>query len=531
MLMPTREEFDAITRLDLNVFAERGFVELNGGAPYLDNYHVAVICAELEAVRIGKERRIAFSLPPRSLKSLLISVVYTAWLLGHDPTTKIICASYGQKLSENFARLTRQIMRSDWYKQLFPHTKLSPDKQSVADFETTAGGYRYASSVGGAITGTGADIIIVDDPTKPEEALSDVERAKSNLWARHTLFTRLNDKVNGKIILVMQRLHEDDMIGHVAELCNMKPIAFAAIAQEDEHYVIKTPFGVRRHSRLEGEALHPAREPLEVLEEIKKAVGAQFFSSQYNQMPAPPGGSIIRSEWFGRYDPANLPTFDIIFQSWDTASRDKELADYSVGTTWGRKGTQLYLLSVFRKKLDWPDLKRAIIQQASIFGASKVYIEDASSGIGLIQDLKNDRFYKVEAVKPKGDKPMRLRNVSAIVEAGQIFVPHQAPWLEDFLHELMMFPNCRYKDQVDSFTQALSKTFLDVSPNQGFHDWVREDLALGPREKRLTIRVNCDDKGKQFQLFGGRNPKREEDGSFLISEEEAVYMAACLYRV
>jgi predicted phage terminase large subunit-like protein len=345
------------------------------------------------------------------------------------------------------------------------------------------------------------------------------------------LFTRLNDKINGKIILVMQRLHEDDMIGHVAELCDMKVIAFPAIAQEDEEYVIKTPFGVRRHSRKAGEALHPAREPLEVLEEIKKAVGPQFFSSQYLAMPAPPGGSIIRREWFGSFDPANPPSFDDVFQSWDTASRGSELADFSVCTTWGRKGRQLYMLGCFRKRLDWPDLKRAIIQQATIFGASKVYIEDASSGIGLIQDLKNDGFYKVEGVKPKGDKIMRLRNVSAIVEAGQIFLPLQASWLEDFLHELTMFPAGRYDDQVDSFSQALTKAFLDVSPSQGFHDMVREDLALGPRRKRLLIRVNCDNKGMQFQLHGGRCPKREEDGSFLISEEEAEYMAAILYRV
>jgi predicted phage terminase large subunit-like protein len=531
MLIPTPEEYAAITRIDFNVFAERAFVELNGAAPYSDNFHLAVIGAELEGVRLGDERRIAFALPPRSLKSILISVAYPAWLLGHDPTTKIICASYGQKLAETFARWTRQVMRSDWYKELYPATRLSPDHQAVGDFNTTAGGYRYASSVGGAITGTGADIIIVDDPTKPEDALSDVKRKEANLWAQHTLFTRLNDKINGKIILVMQRLHEDDMIGHVAELCNMKLIAFPAIAQEDEDYVIKTPFGMRRHSRKEGEALHPTREPLEVLDAIRKAVGPQFFSAQYLQMPAPPGGSIVRREWFSCFDPANPPPFDETLQSWDTASRSDELSDYSVCTSWGRKGRQLYLLSVFRKKLNWPDLKRAIIQQASIFGASKVYIEDASSGIGLIQDLKSDGFYKVEAVKPKGEKPMRLRNVSAIVEAGQIFLPLQAPWLEDFLHELTMFPAGRYDDQVDSFSQALSKAFLDVSPSKGFHDMVREDNALGPRRKRLLIRVNCDDKAMQFQLHGGRCPKREEDGSFLISEEEAEYMAAILYRV
>ena len=531
MLMPDHDEFHALTRLDFNVFVERVFVELNGSEPYLDNFHIGLVCAELEAVRRGDIRRLGIALPPRSLKSIIVSVAYPAWLLGHDPTTKIICASYGQQLADNLARDCRQVMRSDWYRALFPETRLKVDRQSVGFFETTAGGSRHSTSVGGVLTGFGADVIIVDDPTKPEEAISDVERAKANAWANHSLFTRLNDKASGAIILVMQRLHEADMIGHMQSLAEIRLVSFPAIAQCDEQFEWLTPFGVRRHSRREGEALHPDREPLAVLEELRVAMGSRMFAAQYLQMPAPPGGSIVKPEWFQRYDPASLPEFDTIFQSWDTASKASQLSDYSVCTTWGRKGRQLYLLHVLRKRLEYPDLKRAVVDQARLFGAMKVLIEDASSGLALAQDLKNDDFYLVEAIKAKGDKVMRLMSVTAIIEAGQVFVPTHASWLEDYLHELMMFPASRYDDQVDSTSQALMYAFLSTFASEGFLDMVREDLRESRDGPTPCIRVNCDNKGMQFELFGGRKPKREADGTFLITKQEAQYMPADLYRV
>ncbi len=529
--MPDRTEFDAITRLDFNFFVERVFVELNGSEPYLDNFHISLICSELEAVRRGEVRRLAIALPPRSLKSIIVSVAYPAWLLGHDPTTKIICASYGQQLADNLARDCRQVMRSDWYRALFPGTRLNSDRQSVGFFETTAGGSRHSTSVGGVLTGFGADIIIVDDPTKPEEALSDVERAKANAWANHSLFTRLNDKGKGAIILVMQRLHEADMIGHMQSVGEIKLVSFPAIAQCDEDLEWPTPFGMRKHHRAEEEALHHEREPLAVLEELRVAMGTRMFATQYLQMPAPPGGSIVKPEWFQRYDPTNLPEFDNIFQSWDTASKASQLSDYSVCTTWGRKGHQVFLLHVLRKKLEYPDLKRAVIEQLRLFGATKVLIEDASSGMALPQDLKNDGFYQVEAIKPKGDKVMRLNSVTARIEAGHVFVPSQAGWLEDYLTELMMFPAGRYDDQVDSTSQALTYAFIFHSKNQGFLDMVRQDNRERLEGPTPCIRVNCDDKGMQFQLSSGRTPRREEDGSFLVTKEEAQFLAPCLYRV
>jgi predicted phage terminase large subunit-like protein len=453
--MPSPAEFDALTRIDFNVFVERVFAEVNGGMSYLDNFHIAAICAELEAVRRGEVLRLAIALPPRSLKSILVSVAYVAWLLGHDPSTKIICASYGQQLSEALARDCRKVMRSEWYRRLFPATRLTSSRAPAEELTTTAGGYRLATSVGGSITGKGADYFIVDDPTKPEEALSEVVRARANEWARHTLFTRHNDKVSGRIILVMQRLHQDDMIGHVAELTDLRVLSFPAIALANEHYAIRTPFGVRHHQRAEGEALHPAREPLNVLEGLRKALGSQFFTAQYLQMPAPPNGNYVDPGWFGSFDPANPPEFDEILQSWDTGSKDGKTSDYSVCTTWGRKGKQFYLLNVVRKRLTFPELRRAVVEQARLFDARTVIIEDCASGIALIQQLRDDGFHRLQAVKPRGSKVERLEAQTAVMEAGLVFLPASAAWKEDYLFELMLFPAGRHDDQVDSTSQAL----------------------------------------------------------------------------
>ena len=521
MLMPSPQEYDALTRLDFNVFVERVFVELNGSTPYLDNFHIGLICAELEAVRAGEQRRLAIALPPRSLKSLIVSVAFPAWLLGHNPEAKIICASYGQQLADDLARDCRQVLRSDWYRRLFPATRLASDRQGIANFETSAGGLRHATSVGGALTGLGADIIIVDDPTKPEEVLSDVERARANAWARHTLFTRLNDKAKGSIILVMQRLHENDLIGHVSEFAEMKHIAFAAIAKDHEDYAFRTPFGVRRHQRGEGEALHPEREPLEVLEEIRKAIGTRFFSAQYLQMPAPPGGSIVKEEWFPRYNPIDLPPFESIIQSWDTASKASQLSDFSVCTTWGRKGRNFFLLHVLRKRLDYPDLKRTVRDHARAHGATTVLIEECASGIQLIQELRAENVPGLQAVKPKGDKVMRMAGQTAVIESGAVFLPTSAPWLDEYLHEMMMFPAGKYDDQVDSTSQALGYMRTPTGAEAWIEFYRCQALeSYGLRPDDLTVCFQADHDNVEFNVSSGRTVRRDADGFYRVTEGE-----------
>jgi predicted phage terminase large subunit-like protein len=191
-----------------------------------------------------------------------------------------------------------------------------------------------------------------------------------------------------------------------------------------------------------------------------------------------------------------------------------------VCSTWGKKGKRLFLLNVFRNRLEYPDLKRAVVSQARLFDASTVLIEDAASGIALIQDLKNDGFYNMRAVKPKGDKTMRLQTCTGIIEAGFVLLPTQAPWVEEYLHELMMFPAARHDDQVDSTSQALAYFASENAGMEGWIEYMRQELAQSHGAAIPTIRVNHTNLGMSFQLINGRMPVREADGSFLLTEEE-----------
>src|SRR6185437_2936612 len=372
---------------------------------------------------------------------------YVAWLLGHDPTTKIICASYNQDLATRLGRMCLQVMQSDWYRTLFSKTRLASDRPSAEFFETTMGGSRVATSVGGTLVGLGGDYLIVDDPIKPEEAASDVQRKSVNDWFAQSLLTRLNNKSLGRILLIMQRLHEEDLTGYVIAQGGWTHLSLPAIAQQDEIWAITTPFGTIRHRRREGEALHPDREPLAELAKLHASMGSAFFSAQYLQAPTPPGGGIVKIAWFPRFTLEHPPRFDRIVQSWDTAISSKELSSYSVCTTWGVWDTKAYLIHVLRKRLEYPDLRRAVITQAKAFGARIVLIEDAASGASLLQDLRSE-LSSVRGCKPTGDKVMRMNVQTAHIENGFVYLPTAAPWLPELVHELTMFPKGRYADQV-----------------------------------------------------------------------------------
>src|SRR5947209_10955075 len=227
-------ELDVILRSDLGYFAERCFYDLNPQAAFLTNWHLEVVAAKLTAVREGKIRRLIINLPPRHLKSLLASIAFPAWCLGHDPSAQILCVSYAQDLADKLSRDCRHIVAGDWYRGIFP-TRLSPQRAAVPEFDTTAQGCRLATSVGGVLTGRGADIVIIDDPLKPEEVLSRAQRQMANEWYDHTLYSRLNDKFAGAIVLIMHRLHEDDLVGHVLAQAEWEGVLFPAIAEAAEH--------------------------------------------------------------------------------------------------------------------------------------------------------------------------------------------------------------------------------------------------------------------------------------------------------
>ena len=453
-------EYRAVLRRDLATFIERSFRELNPHVRFYPNWHIEEIAQALEDCMLGKIRRLIINVPPRSLKSHCASVAFVAWLLGHNPNAQILCASYAQSLADKHAYDTRSLMTSPLYRATFA-TEISAEKFAVGDFMTTEGGFRLATSVGGVLTGRGADFIIIDDPLKPDEALSGTQRQSTNDWYDHTVYSRLNDKRTGCFILIMQRLHEDDLVGHVQQSGDWKILRFPAIAEEDEcHEIRRLVGGVTTVTRRAGEALHPDREPLETLAELRKTIGEYNFAAQYQQAPAPSGGGMVKLSWFRTYAPTDLPDkFELIIDSWDTANKPTELSDYSVCTTWGLCQKRLYLLHVLRKRLEYPELKRLVRSHAEDFQANTVLIEDKASGTQLIQDLKSDGFYSVTRYSPSMDKVMRLHTVTNTIENGFVYLPEEAHWLAEYLYEMATFPNGKFDDQVDSTSQTL--------------DWVR----------------------------------------------------------
>jgi predicted phage terminase large subunit-like protein len=446
-----------IYRQDLLAFIHRSFLELNPAQTFEYNWHLELIAQSLEDVAYGNCKRLIINVPPRHLKSHSASIAFPAWFLGHFPEKEVACVSYAQDFSDTLARNSRRLMDSAFYRALFA-TRISPSRDSVAEFETTRGGLRFSTSVGGKFTGRGADVIVIDDPLKADEALSDARREGVNGWFDNTLRSRLNRQVHGAIIIVMQRLHADDLVAHVQEFEDWRVLSFSAIAEDDEVYRIRSPYYTSDFKRKEGDILQPTLTPRPILEGLRRTMTPYLFAAQYQQNPQPPLGNLVQREWLKFYTPAEKPdAFDTILQSWDTAVKDTELANFSVCTTWGVKSGKAYLLDVFRRKLAFPALKKAIEAHAELHDATVVLIEDMSSGSQLIQQLRADGFSKVQAAPSlDGNKIMRLNGQTPMIEGGFVLFPKQADWLESYLSELLSFPSSHYDDQVDSTVYALA---------------------------------------------------------------------------
>jgi predicted phage terminase large subunit-like protein len=447
---------DALLRSDFRYFLQKAFATLSPGQRFYMEWHLEAIAHALERVRRGEITRLIINMPPRSLKSTTASAAFPAWLLGHEPEKRIICVSYASDLARKMSNDFRAIMQSPWYQRIFPATRISPHKDTESEMETTRRGYRYSTSIGGTLTGRGGDIVLIDDPLKAVDALSETKRGFVNQWFANTLSSRLDDKRSGAIILVMQRVHMDDLTGYVQELPDQwEVLSLPAIAETSATYAL--PRGRLYHREI-GEALSPIREPLEVLNALRMQLGSDLFSAQYQQEPIPPGGTMIKRHWVKRY--TELPSEHcLVLQSWDTASKGGPENDYSVCTTWmmpsGKK--YWYLADVWRGRVDYPGLKAKAQALAKTWTANRVLVEDTGAGTSLVQELKGS-VSGIIAVKPQGDKVSRMAVASAKFEAGQIYFPERAPWLAELEAELFAFPGHRHDDQCDSISQALLNT-------------------------------------------------------------------------
>jgi hypothetical protein len=318
--------FQAILATDFRAFVEYVFGLLRPGIPFKPNWHIDAMAHKVAQVASGEVKRLIITVPPRHLKSIIASVALPAWYLGHNPSERVVCVSYSADLAKTHSNDFRRIVNDPLYQAVFPRMRI--ERETDAEIQTTLRGRRYATSIGGTLTGRGGNLTIIDDPLKPGDALSEVSRERVIEWYRSTLVTRPDDKQAARIMVVMQRIHVDDLVGYLLDSdAGFEVLSLPAVAQSTTTYDLG---GGRTHTREKGDLLHPAHEPADVLRDIKKNMGSMLFSAQYQQAPEPAGGKIIKRKMLRYYSALERMQNDRIVLSWDIALSEKEAADYSV---------------------------------------------------------------------------------------------------------------------------------------------------------------------------------------------------------
>lgn len=429
------------------------FPRLAPEAEFSRALHFRALACTLERVANGEIRRLLIAIPPRHGKSLLASVALPAWILGRDPTRKIICASYGDQLSRDFSNRFRDLMWSPAYQAVFPQAVIAANGASLSEVRTTQKGYWLATTVQGPVTGKGAHVIVVDDPFKAAEAASEATRNAVYDWFKGSLMTRFDKPAEGAMVVVMQRLHQDDLIGRLLDEGGWDYLAMPGECLERAVFDLG---GGETWTLNPGDLLYPERFDRAALDQLLLDLGEVQYNAQILQRPSPPGGMLFRLKHFQRYQ--TLPGyFETIVQSWDPALVDTETAAFSVCTTWGVLGRKLCLIDVLRKRLDFHKIEPAILHMREKYKARCVILETAGVGAAIGNSL-----LKREGARqwlcphaPKLGKVERALAQTPKVERKRVYLPVAAPWLETFEAEVAGFPASKYCDQVDSMVQFL----------------------------------------------------------------------------
>lgn len=402
-----------------------------------DGPHIKLIAEKLEAVERGEIKRLIITAPPRHSKSHNVSELFPSWYLGRNPDKSLIEATYGQDLSDDFGRKVRNIISSTEFQELFPGISTAKDSKAVHRFNTNKGGSYYAVGRGSAITGRGGSCII-DDPLKDDkEANSELIRKNLIQWYKTVLYTRLMKDCF--IIVMATRWHQDDLIGYL-------------LNESDEHWDVLNLPAINE----KGEALWPQFYPINVLNQIKKTLGTRNFEALYQQNPSPPEGSIIKRSWLKYY--TVLPsTMDQYLISWDMAFKGEETSDFVVGTVWAVRGGNFYLIDRIRDRMDFPTTLHSFRQLANSYPEALTKLVEAKANGQAVIDTLNNEIFGIIPIEPEkyGSKESRLNSVAPVFEAGNVFLPSDAPWLHEYIEELVSFPQSKNDDQVDSTSQAL----------------------------------------------------------------------------
>ena len=441
-------------------FVRQAWPIIEPGAPYLPNWHIELIGEYLEAVSAGEINRLIINLPPRYGKSILVSVLWPLWEWTSHPEWRYLFCSYSASLSVKHSLDRRRVLESEWYRAFWPQVVLTSDQNQKSEYENSARGVMVATSVGGTVTGKGGNRIILDDPIDPGRAASETERSTANAFFDQTLSTRLDDKKrDGAIVIVGQRVHLDDLSGHVLERSGESWTHLRLPASEERRTVVTFPGSGREVVREPGQPLWEVREGATELARARRELGSADYAAQYQQDPAPPEGALIRSEWWRHY--RSLPEgFDEMLQSWDMAFKDTRSSDFVVGQVWGRRGSKIYLLDQVRGQWDIGRTINHMVELSRRWPAALLkLVEDKANGPAIIQ-LLNGRMPGIVAISPKDSKVARAVAVAPAIEAGNVHLPDprfipNSEWIEEFALEFSRFPRGSHDDQVDAATQAL----------------------------------------------------------------------------
>ena len=404
--------------------------------------HHRLIADKLQLVEAGKLKRLMIFMPPRHGKSMLASEYFPSWYLGRNPDKQIMTATYGQELANDFGRKVRNLMQDKQFQAIFPKVKIRQDSSAAHRFHICRRGVYQGVGVGGAATGRGADLLLIDDPIKnQEDAESDTMRRKLKDWYASVAYTRLMP--GGAIVLIQTRWHHDDLAGwllaeHAHE--NWDVLSLPAVTSS-------------------GQALWPEAYPLSELRKIEKAIGSRAWSALYQQQPSPDEGGILRKQWWRKWPQSkDMPESLHVIQSWDTAYSDRDHANssYSARTTWAifQDGARhgMMLLEAWKDRVDYPTLRKLAQESFMKWRPDRVLIEKKASGQSLIQDLRRSGV-PVSTYQPDKDKVTRAYAVSAMLESGQIHYPDRR-WAEAVIDECAQFPTGAHDDYVDTCSQA-----------------------------------------------------------------------------
>jgi predicted phage terminase large subunit-like protein len=460
-------------------------------APFIDSWAVDAMADHLQAVSHGQIRNLIINVPPRFSKSTLTSVAWPAWTWAQDvyglsdddakaglapmplmgPQVAFYCLTYSHNLSMRDATKMRNLVMADEYQSRYGHSlNINDDENEKRRFVNNHKGYRFSTSFDGQLTGDGGDVILIDDPHNATEAESDASRqGVIDAW-RETIQTRHNNARHGAFVIIMQRLHSQDLSGHILEqndgdwvhLC--LPMEF-----EPDRKCYTVPVGFSEEPWEDprtqpGELLHPARFSKEAIDRLKRNMGSHAAAGQLQQRPSPRAGGIIKVSDWQVWDKPKFPAFELVIGSLDTSLGDSKKPNaYSALTLWGMWATpdgvpQAMLVYAWHERAELFQLVTRTRESLVKYGASRLLIENKANGLSVSQEMRRlfkDDPYSISMINPKGDKVARAHAVTPIFEDGGVWAPNRT-WADEVITECALFPKGQFADYVDSTTQALS---------------------------------------------------------------------------